>query len=83
MLTDEPMVGVGEIARMLDRSEQDVRRLAREGVIPGHKLRPTDPKKKVRTHWRFYKSEVREHLNTQRTPGWNQSPQSRGRKRVA
>ena len=72
MLADEEMVDSVEMGRLLKKSAFTVRKMARNGDIPAHKLGGT---------WRFYPSEVREH-NT-RPATWNQSPQSRGRKRVA
>lgn len=76
MLTDEEAVDVAEMSRLLGYSEYVVRAMARNGAIPGHK-----PTGRPKGEWRFYPSEVREHL-TQK-PGWHQSNQSRGRKRVA
>ena len=76
MLTDEHPVDVAALAVELGFSEYTIREMARTKAIPGHK-----PTGKPRGPWRFYPSEVREHL-TQK-PGWNQSNQSRGRKRAA
>lgn len=78
MLTDEQPVDIFAMAKILGFHVDTVRTMARTKAIPGHK-----PTGKLRGTWRFYPSEVREHLDQQRQPGWNQSPQSRGRKRVA
>ena len=68
----ELTVDVAELAVILKKSPWTVRKLARNGDIPAFK---------VGKDWRFYPSEVRAHLTRPRT--WNQSAQSRGRKRIA
>lgn len=68
----EQTVGVEAMAAILQKSPFTTRKLARNGDIPAFKLG---------CEWRFYPSDVRAHLTRPRT--WNQSNQSRGRKRSA
>ena len=78
MTTDEQPVDAATLATILGFHVDTVRAMAKSKAIPGHK-----PTGKARGTWRFFPSEVREHLAKLREPGWNQSPQSQGRKRVA
>lgn len=73
-MNDEAAVGVREIALMLKASPEKVYQLVRRGEIPGFKLGGV---------WRFFPSEVREHVTAPKTDPWAQSARSRGRKRVA
>ena len=73
MTFDEKPVDVPALADYLNKSEYTIREYAKAGDIPGHK---------VGREWRFFLSEVRERL-TSRAVETAQSPQSRGRKRVA
>jgi len=85
MLADEQPVDAVEMGRQLGYSPYTVRRMAcatrpvPADRIPGHKSNPDSRS----AHWRFYPSEVREHREQRLESRWNQSPQSRGRKRVA
>lgn len=76
-MTEEAAVGASEMARQLDVSTLTVKRHAKAGKIPGFKTGGDTG------HWRFYPSVVKAHLAAPAEPGWNQSPQSRGRKRKA
>jgi len=69
---DEPTADVLEMAAILKKSPWTVRKMARNKEIPAFK---------VGKDWRFYPSDVRAHLTRPRK--WNQSNQSRGRKRAA
>lgn len=68
---DEKPVDVRGMADYLGVSEYSVRVYANSGEIPSFKLGG---------QFRFYISEVRAHLTRPRDP-WEQSPQSRGRRR--
>lgn len=70
----EEAVGIPQIARMLHISTDTVYRKARAGEIPGFKLGGL---------WRFFPSEVKEHIKAPKVDPWAQSARSLGRKRVA
>ena len=66
-------VDADAVAAHLNRSKKVVQHLARTGAIPAVK---------VGKHWSFLLEDIDAHL-TRPADKWVQSPQSRGRKRVA
>lgn len=57
----EDMVGVDDIAAMLDKSPYTIREYARNGDIPAHK---------IGREWKFFRSEIREHLTSKVLDPW-------------
>jgi excisionase family DNA binding protein len=72
--TDEVAVGIPQIASLLGVSTDTIYRMAREGDIPGFKMKGV---------WRFFPSEVKAHVKAPKADPWAQSARSRSRKRVA
>ena len=72
--SEEAAVGIPEIAVLLKMSTDSIYRLARGGDIPGFKVKGV---------WRFFPSEVKDHVKAPKTDPWAQSARSRSRKRVA
>jgi len=75
-MPNEDAVGVADMARALGVSRETVKRHAAAGTIPAFKTGGDTG------HWRFYPSVVKAHLSAPKETQWNQSPQSRGRKRI-
>jgi excisionase family DNA binding protein len=71
---DEEAVGIPQIARLLRVSTDTVYRKARSGDIPGFKLGGL---------WRFFPSQVKEHMTKPKADPWAQSARSISRKRVS
>jgi len=70
----ETAVGIPQIAVMLGVSTDTVYRMVRSGDLPGFKLKGV---------WRFFPSEVKEHVKAGKSDPWQQSTRSRSRKRAA
>jgi excisionase family DNA binding protein len=72
--TEEVAVGIPQIASMLGVSTDTIYRMVRGGEIPGFKMKGV---------WRFFPSEVKQHVKAPKVDPWAQSARSRSRKRVA
>jgi excisionase family DNA binding protein len=72
--TEEVAVGIPQISSMLGVSTDTIYRMARAGEIPGFKMKGV---------WRFFPSEVKQHVKAPKVDPWAQSARSRSRKRVA
>ena len=70
----EVAVDAVEMARLLNVAPKTVVAMAKRGDIPGFK---------PARHWRFFPSEVVEHLKAPKTDPWAQSARSISRRRVA